>query len=203
MTILLFIAIAVLGLASYGVGIWQMVKGRYFPNTFSRVIWVLLAINSFAGVVLSNGSKSSILLGAVLLLGNIAMCVASFWRGTKDMGRLEYFSLFLLLVSALIWIFFHAPLINLSISLFAHFVGGLPIYKKIWLDPKSESVGFWSLFFFASLLSVFVSSFDSWKAIILPMYFTIFDGSMSLLTLRKKSFSGVDKGLSLVKSKVV
>lgn len=197
MDLYLYAAITILGLSSYVVGVWQMLKNKYSPSTFSRVIWVLLSINSFAGVILSNGSKSSILLSSIFLLGNIAICVTSFWKGTKVIGKLEYFCLVLLLISGVIWIFFSAPLLNLMISLLAHFIGGMPTYKKVWLDPKSESVGFWSLFFFASLLSIFTTDGTSLKTIIFPIYFTIFDGSMFLLALRKaKSKSPMARGLT-------
>ncbi len=163
-----------------------MIRNNYSPSTFSRIVWVLLSINSFIGVFLSNGSKSSILLAGIFLIGNIAMCVVSFWKGTRTIGRLEYFSLALLLISLVIWIVFYAPLINLIISLLAHFIGGIPTYKKIWVNPKSESFGFWSLFFIASLLSIFAAHPSSLKIIIFPLYFTFFDGSMFLLSLRKK-----------------
>jgi len=121
-----------------------MLKDKYSPSTFSRIVWVLLAINSFAGVYISHSSTASILLGAILLLGNLAICVVSFWKGSRSFGRLEYICLVLLLVSALIWIFFRAPLINLSIGLLAHFIAAAPTFKKVWANPKSESTGFWS-----------------------------------------------------------
>ncbi len=186
----LFILITFLGSASYCVGVSQMLKNKYSPSTFSRVIWVLLSINSFAGVILSHSSKASILLSAIFLLGNIAICITSFWKGTKEIGKLEYLCLALLVLSGVIWIYFNAPLLNLIISLFAHFIGGIPTYKKVWLQPHSESVGFWSLFFFASLLSIFASDFSSITTIIFPIYFTVFDGSMFFLSSRKKMQNG-------------
>lgn len=186
MGILLLVAITILGSASYALGIKQMIQGKYVPSTFSRVVWVLLAINSFAAVILSHSSTASILLGGILLLGNIAMCVASLWKGTKELGRLEYICILLLILSALVWIFFKAPLLNLTISLIAHFIGAAPTFKKVWADPASESTGFWSLFFFASLLSIFASPGSSLQAIILPIYFTLFDGSLFLLSMRRK-----------------
>ncbi len=183
---ILYILIAIFGLASYFVGILQMLKNRYSPSTFSRVVWVLLAINSFAGVILVQSSKSSILLAGIFLAGNIGMCLVSFWKGTKEIGKIEYFSFLLLFISVIVWIFFNAPLVNLMISLFAHFIGGIPTYKKVWIDPKSESTGFWSLFFIASILSVFACNTSLVYMIIFPLYFTFFDGIMFLLTIRKK-----------------
>ena len=186
MSIYLYIIITILGLASYAVGVWQMLKNKYSPSTFSRVIWVLLSINSLAGVILSNSGKSAILLSGIILIGSSAIAIVSFWKGTKTIGKLEYFCMSLLLISGVIWILFNVPLINLIISLFAHFVGGLPTYKKIWINPKSENIIFWLLFFLASLLSVFVTDFNALKNVIVPIYFTLFDGSMLFLSLRKK-----------------
>ena len=185
MDIFIYILITAFGVASYVVGISQMLKNKYLPSTFSRVIWVLLSINSFAGVILSNGSISSVLLGAIFLLGNIAICIVSFWKGIREIGRLEYICLLFLLISGIIWIFFNAPLLNLMISLVAHFIGGAPTYKKVWINPKSESFGFWSLFFVASLLSVLVADRTSITTILFPIYFVFFDGAMTLFTLRR------------------
>lgn len=183
----IYALIILFGGASYVLGIIQMFKGKYSPSTFTRVIWVFLAVNSFAGLVLTTSSKSALALGIVFLLGNIAMCIASFWKGVRTMGKLEYFCILLLIISAIIWLLFDAPLVNLIISLFAHFVGGLPTYKKVLKNPKSESFGFWSLFFIASLLSVFTTNLNSVSGILFPLYFVIFDGTMMLLTLRKSN----------------
>lgn len=185
MDTLIYLLIIIFGSASYIIGIRQMLKNQYSPSTFSRVVWVLLSFNSFAGILLSKGSSSSILLGLIFLIGNILICAVSFRKGANKIGYTEYFSLVILSVSILIWVFYDAPLINLLLSLFAHFIGGIPTYKKVWLDPKSESFGFWSLFFIASLLSLFHSNISVISTIIFPIYFTIFDGIMSLLTLRK------------------
>ena len=162
-----------------------MLKNNYAPSVFTRIVWLLLSINSFFGVLLSKSSQTSILLSAIIIIGSLAVCIVSLWKGNKTIGKLEYFCIFLLLISLLIWIFFKAPLVNLTISLFAHFVGGLPTYKKVWLNPKDESTAFWSLFFLSSLLSIFATDFTTAKAVIVPIYFTLFDGSLFFLTLRK------------------
>lgn len=185
MKIFLYFLITILGLTSYAVGVKQMLKNTYAPSIFTRIVWLLLSINSFFGVMLSNSSQSSLLLSGIIVIGSLAICIVSFWKGNKTIGKLEYFCTSLLIISVLIWIFFKTPLINLAISLFAHFIGGLPTYKKVWINPKDESTGFWSLFFLSSFLSIFASDFNSLKTIIVPIYFTLFDGSMFFLTLRK------------------
>lgn len=186
MQLFLYILIIILGAASYIVGCAEMLRGKYSPSVFSRVVWVLLSINSFAGVYFSHSSFSSLILSLIFLLGNVAICVISFWKGTKDFGFIEYVCVGLLLVSGVVWFCFSAPLLNLGISLAAHFIGGIPTYKKVWSNPQSESVGFWSLFFFASLLSVFAADTTEVTKILFPAYFTLFDGSMFALSMRKR-----------------
>lgn len=181
----IYIVITILGLSSYIIGLWKILINQYSPSTFSRVVWVLLAVNSFSSVALSNSSQASLLLAAISLAGNIAICIASFWKGTKEMGQLEYVCVALLILSGLVWIFFNAPLVNLGISLLAHFIGAGPTYKKVFRNPHSENMAFWLLFFLASVLSIFVSDTMSFKAIILPVYYALFDGSIIVLILRK------------------
>jgi hypothetical protein len=182
---LLYTLIVLLGTTSYVVGVRQMLQNKYSPSTFSRIIWLLLSVNSFFGVLLS-GSDSSILLASIFMVGNLAICIVSFWKGSKRFGLIESVCTGLLIVSIFIWLFFDTPIINLIISLVAHFIGGVPTYRKVWANPQSESVGFWSLFFLASIVSLVTAQTFQIDKIIFPIYFILFDGSMFLLAFRKK-----------------
>lgn len=184
---ILYTSILLLGLASYASGLTQMWQGKYAPSVFSRAVWLILAIISFAGVVASNGSGASTLLAGIFLAGNSAICLLSFWKGSKDFGRLEFLCLGLLGISLLIWWLFNAPLVSLVISLLAHFIGALPTYKRVLLNPESESTLFWFFFFAANVLGVFASTGSSLSAIVFPVYFTLFDGSLFMLSMRKQS----------------
>lgn len=78
-----------------------------------------------------------------------------------------------------------APLVNLGIGLLAHFIGAQPTYKRVWHDGSSESAAFWSLFFIASIFSVIASIGSPIQDIMFPIYFMLFDGSMTVLALRR------------------
>lgn len=182
---LLLVLILVFGFASYIVGLKEMLTGKYSPSVFSRVVWLLLAIISFAGVVVSHSTSASTLLAGVFLVGNTAICITSFSKGSREIGKLEYVCLGILVISGVVWLVYKAPLVSLSISLFAHLVGAVPTYKRVWRKPANESAGFWSLFFIASVLSVAASWGEPLKLIIFPIYFVLFDGSMTFLSLRK------------------
>lgn len=183
--ILLSALILLFGSASYIVGIKKMFEGKYLPSVFSRAVWLMLSAISFAGVVSSGSTKSSILLAGVFLAGNAAICLASFWRGTKELGMMELICFFILMLSGIVWFVFDSPLISLAVSLLAHFVGGVPTYKKVWNKPQTESAGFWSLFFVASVLSIVASWGQPLSLLIFPIYFAVFDGAMTILALRR------------------
>jgi hypothetical protein len=182
---MLYLLILLLGSASYIVGIRQMLRGRYAPSVFSRIVWLLLSVNSFAAVVASGGSSASILLAGLLLTGNLMMCVISLKKGSRTFGRIEIVCLLLLFISGVLWLVIDVPLINLGLSLGGHLLGGIPTYRRVWLEPKSEDTTYWSLFFMASVLSVVASGQSSLHAIIFPLYFTLFDGSIFLLSVRR------------------
>jgi hypothetical protein len=181
---LLFSLIGLFGFLSYFFGVREMLQDKYAPSIFSRVVWLLIAINSFAGVVVSGSSTASILLAGIFLAGCAAMALVSFWKGEGSIGVVEYICLALLALSAVIWVLFSAPLVNLVISIIAHFIGGVPTYKKIWVNPAGESRLFWLMFCLADILSVMASQGSDFKHILLPVYFALFDGSLFLLTFR-------------------
>lgn len=64
----IYLLILLLGVATYGSAVWQMLKGQYSPSFFSRGVWFLLGINSFAGVMLGDGSTPSIVLASTLFV---------------------------------------------------------------------------------------------------------------------------------------
>ncbi len=191
MQTILFLLIGLFGFLSYFFGVREMLQNKYVPSIFSRVVWLLIAINGFAEVTVSQSSAASVFLAGIFLAGCAAMCVVSFWKGVGGIGVIEYICLALLGLSAIVWILFTAPLVNVVISIASHFIGGVPTYKKVWINPMSESRLFWLMFFLADVLSVIASQGSELKHILLPIYFAFFDGSLFLLTFRIPSRASV------------
>ena len=172
--------------ASYAVGARDMLVRGYRPNVFSRVVWLLLAVISTAGVVASGSGSGAVVLAVVFLAGNAVICLLSVWKGTRGIGRLEYMCLGILVLSGLVWLVFDAPVLSLVISLLAHLVGGAPTYRRAWARPGSESAGFWSLFFVASVFSLLATLGEPAQSLVFPLYFVLFDGGMTALALRRQ-----------------
>lgn len=183
---LLYLLILLLGIATYASAVYQMLKGQYSPSFFSRGVWFLLGINSFAGVLLGGGSKASVILAGTLFVGNAAVFAVSYKKGSRDFGFAEKISLVLLVVSGVLWAALDAPYLSLIISLVAHFVGGIPTIWRVARRPHSEQAYHWYFFFTASLLTIIVSDKHHIKAVLFPVYFALFDGLIICLVNRKR-----------------
>ena len=186
MEIAFYIVILALGIATYVSMIWQMLSGSYSPSFFSRGVWFLLGINSFAGVLLGDGTKASIVLALTLFIGNGAVFVVSYKKGSREFGTAEKISLVLLLISTVTWLVLQEPYVGLIMSLVAHFIGGIPTIWRVAKRPESEQAYHWYLFCAASVLSIIASEKADLKAVVFPIYFACFDGLIIILANRKR-----------------
>ena len=91
----------------------------------------------------------------------------------------------LLVISLLVWAVTRLPILNLSIGIVAHFFGGIPTLKKVIDDPAGEDTLFWFFFFFASALALLRVNWSDAGSYLYPLYFTVFDGIMTVLCLRR------------------
>ncbi len=181
----LYVLILCLGIATYASAVIQVLLGQYIPSFFSRGVWFLLGINSFAGVLLGDGSHSSVILAAILFVGNAAVFVVSYKKGSREFGTAEKISLFLLIISTVIWVLLRAPFLSLIISLVAHFIGGIPTIWRVAKRPASEQAVHWYFFWTASVVTIIASNPKTVNTILFPVYFVIFDGLIILLANRK------------------
>jgi hypothetical protein len=181
-----YIIILLLGIATYASAVIQMLLKQYSPSFFSRGVWFLLGINSFGGVLQGGGSAAAKILAGTLFAGNAAVFAVSYKKGTRAFNSAEKVSLFLLVISAFIWILFKAPFLNLIISLIAHFIGGIPTIWRVIKRPNSEQALHWYFFCTASIITIVSSSTKTVHTILFPVYFACFDGLIILLANRRR-----------------
>ena len=181
----MFVLIGLFVVASYYFGIKAIFQSRYYPSIYSRIIWLLLSVNAFASVVALKNSFSVTLLAGLGLVGSSIILVLSVKKSKKTFGLTEFISTILLLVSLGVWLFTKLPLLNLSIGLIAHFIGGIPTYKKVIKDPTEEDTLFWLFFAFASVFSFLGADKSHLSGYLYPLYLVIFETGMTLLCLRR------------------
>lgn len=182
------VIIAVCVILSYSLGAKAILGSKYFPSVYSRTIWLLFAVNNFISVFLLKNSQSVLILAGLGLLGNLGIFLLSLKKSRWIFGKTELISTFLLFISLMIWVLTKLPLLNLTIGIVAHFIGGLPTYKKVLSNPKDEDILFWFFFFLASALTLFEINWSNIANYLYPLYFAMFDGGMTLLCLRRFRF---------------
>ena len=181
----LIISIIILALLSYYSGLKSVIKGKYKPSIYSRFIWALISINSFIGVVLLDNNSGIIALAGVQLIGSIAMLLGAMKYSVKSFGRTEIICTILLIVSLIVWLVLKSPIINVLISLIAHFIGGMPTIISSWKKPSSEDFFFWLFFAVASLLAYLNANKVDFKSFIYALYFLIFDSLITITSARQ------------------
>ena len=178
------ILILLFTVASYFFGAKAIVENRYRPNVFSRIIWLLVALNGLASVILLKNSSSIILFAVLGFLGSFLIFVLSL-REKASFGLIELISTVLLLLSLALWFFVRIPFLNLTIGLVITFIGGVPTYIKALKDPYDENIPFWLFFTLASLVTLYNSDRSTLSGYLFPLYFLITNAGMTLLCLRR------------------
>lgn len=171
--------------ASYYFGAKAILENKYKPNLYSRVIWLILAINGTISVILLQNASSVIWLALLGLVGNIVIFSLALKKSQRIFGPIEKISTILLIVSMLLWILLRSPILNLTIVLLVTFIGGIPTYLGAMKDPKSEELLFWLFFALGSLISLIYTDHTSIVEYLYPLFFFVVNTGVTALCLRR------------------
>jgi hypothetical protein len=177
--------IVLLAALSYASGIRAVFTGRYRPSIYSRLIWLLLSLNSFAGVVLLHNRSGIVALAAIQAAGCIIMFAGALKYSVRTFGITEKICSLLLLASGAVWLTARSPLVNVLIGLACHFIGAVPSLLAAHKKPSSENFLFWLFFALASMLAFIAADKSQLQNFIYALYFAIFDLTMTLLSARQ------------------
>src|SRR3989344_1787787 len=179
------LAIVLFVMLSYISGSKAILNNKYRPSVYSRVIWLLLVTNGFISVLALRNSFAVILLAGLGVLGNLVILFLSLKKSSRIFGKTELVASIFLIFSLFVWLFAKLPFLNLSIGLIAHFIGGIPTYKRVINDPRDENIWFWFFFFIATMLTIISTDKTHISNYLYPLYYALFNGSMFLFCLRK------------------
>lgn len=179
--------IALLSFLSYSTAIRAILRGKYRPNIYSRVIWFLLAINGLAGLIRLNSGDAVIALSALQTLGSLLILIGAFRFSILKFGKVELASSLLLLVSLGVWLLGDYPAINVGISLIAHFIGGIPTILTVTKRPESENIMFWCYFGIASIITLVFADKSNFQSYMFPLYFSLYNALIAGLSARQFS----------------
>ncbi|VVA44274.1 conserved membrane hypothetical protein [Candidatus Roizmanbacteria bacterium] len=171
--------------ASYFFGAKAILENKYFPNIYSRIIWLLLSINGLVSVILLKNNPSVILYALLGFLGSLLIFILSLKKSKKIFGPIEFISTIFLFLSLGFWIFTKLPFLNLSIGLIISFIGGIPTFVQVIKNPNDEDILFWLFFALGSFITLLDSDRSNISGYLFPLYFLVTNSAMTLLCLRR------------------
>jgi len=182
---MLLIIIAIFTFLSFYNGIKAVYGGFYRPNVYSRIIWSLLAINAFAGLVRLENYSAILLLSGLQVAGGLCILILSFKYSIFKFGLAEKIASILLVCSGIVWLAADIPALNVAISLVAHFIGGIPTMLRVVKKPGSEYTAFWTYFAIGSFIAFLFADKSDFRNYMFAIYFALYNSSIIFLSLRE------------------
>lgn len=171
--------------ASYFFGARAIYQNKYYPNIYSRIIWLLMSINNLISVIFLKNNPSIVLLAWLGFVGSLLILLMSLKKSQKIFGPIEFISTIFLLICLGLWLFTKLPFLNLLIGLMVGFVGGIPTFIKAIKDPESEDILFWLFFTLGSAVTMLSSDKTNISGYLFPLYHLVINGGMTLFCLRR------------------
>ncbi|MDD5171877.1 MAG: hypothetical protein PHF60_02460 [Candidatus ainarchaeum sp.] len=174
------IAAGVIAIAAYIPYIRSIFRGRTRPNRATWLIWAVLGFIICASYW-SVGARNTFWF--TLPVGTVVIALLSIKYGVGGWTPFDRLCLLGAASGLLLWWVSGIPFSALIVGILIDIIGYLPTMKKIWHDPASEDRLTWTMFFVASVLSLFALETWVFEIAILPIYVVLFNGAMLALIL--------------------
>ena len=189
---------SLLGFIPYIITICQ---GKTSPNRASWSIWaslgIVLAISNYDA-----GARETMWLLSAYAVCQITIAILSLKYGEGGWNTFDRTCLLGALISILLWQIYDSPLIAITISIAIDSLGALPTIKKSYLEPDSEDLFSWMMFWTAGTFNILALTQWSVELAAQPVYLFTFNSIVVILLwspkLQKKSKSQIrDEGQRL------
>ena len=141
--IIALIAVALV-LSAYIPYMFDIVKGKVAPHSFSWLIWSVTSTSTFL-LQTSSGSGTGAYGTATVAVCAAIIFVLAFRVNKVKIRPLDIISLSLAGVGILTWIFVQQPFLSIVIMLTVEVVGFIPTLPNGWREPYKDSVTLWSI----------------------------------------------------------
>jgi hypothetical protein len=131
--------IAIIGYIPY---IKDTFKGKTKPHIFSWFLWSLVSFIAFGIQITNKGAFGSL---PNLVMGIICLVILSraLLNGTKDISKIDIFSLILALLAIVLWLVAKQDLLSIFLIILVDMFSFLPTFRKSWNKPKEETLITW------------------------------------------------------------
>jgi hypothetical protein len=170
--------ISLLGYLPY---VLSILKGRTKPNRATWIIWTVIGMLLVASYYFT-GDIKAIWVPLAFFVGPFIVMILSFFYGQSNWSILDISCLIAAALSLIAWVITGDPLVALLINVFIDFLGAIPTLHKTFLNPETEDLKAWVLFFIGSAINI--AAIITWDiTIIYPLYLVAITFSMVIILL--------------------
>ncbi len=125
------------------------------PNPYPFLIWSI-QYGMATGILFINGAGLGITVSLLETLVSITFTVIGFTKkyGYRSWSWWEAATYFLTFLAMVLWLAIPDPLISIICLVISGGLSLLPVYKKVWYDPQSESATTWFMYAAAVVASL-------------------------------------------------
>jgi hypothetical protein len=168
---------SLLGFIPYIVTICQ---GKTSPNRASWSIWaslgIILAVSNY-----SAGATDTMWLLVAYAVCQITIALLSFKYGEGGWNTFDLTCLLGAFISIALWQLFDSPLLAITVSIAIDSLGALPTIKKSYLQPETEDLFSWMMFWTAGTLNI--CALNQWSIELMAQPIYLFGFNSIIVTL--------------------
>jgi hypothetical protein len=128
-------------------------RGNVTPNLVTWFLWSLAPLIAL-GAQLKAGVGAEAALAATAGLCPLAVFIMGVKQGTFRPQPFDWWCVAMSLIALILWLVTGNGALGVGLSILADAFGAAPTLRKSWLDPSSESSGFFALFAISALLTL-------------------------------------------------
>lgn len=140
-----------IGFISYVPYYRNVLLGKTKPHTFSWLVWTII-VGIIAVGQFSDGGGVGAWVTAFTELAIVGILLLSFWKGEKNITRLDWVSFGAALFAIVPWIVTKDPLISVVLATMIDTSAFIPTLRKTLVKPHEETI---STFFLSGIKFVF------------------------------------------------
>jgi len=148
---ILSIAAGVVFVAGFVPYIRAIVRKQAQPSKATWMIWAILDVVAFAGMLVKHTLNSQ-MTAALVCASTVAVLALKY--GKPGWSRLDKLCLGGAVLGVALWEIFHDPVLGIVTSLIVLFLGGIPTFVSAWHDPGKEDRTAWTILWVSCILAV-------------------------------------------------
>lgn len=160
-------------------------RGDTRPNLVTWGVWTTIGLILLASYQAIGATHTRWLLIAQVV-SQFAITILAFKYSRGKWQRIDGICLAGAGVSLVLWWFSGNPLVALLINTAMDLLGAIPTINKIYRDPNSEDLSFWTISFLAAVLNLLAIENFSLSFTVFPVYLLILHTIVLTLLTRPK-----------------